>query len=354
MRRPASVLTRAGLTLTVIAALGVMIPAVNASGRPLPGPTGKGTTPAPNRAPTANRAPAARPAQPGVAATPVFNLCAKTGTKTMPDGTSVPIWGFALDTGAGCGSATADLPGPVIDVQEGDSVTVHLENGLGDPVSIAFPGQNLAPDLAGAPAGGSTTYTFTASRPGTFLYEAGTNVTRQVAMGLYGTIIVRPATPGRAYPDPNSAYDVEAVLLLSGVDPAFNANPAGFNLLNHKPKYWLINGKGYPGTTPISASAGQRVLLRYLNAGVESNTMMLLGMHERFIAKDAAPITFPYELTAETFPSGSTGDAIATIPSGTPSGTSFALFNRNLRLTNGDGTNPNQVPGGMLTFIQVP
>jgi len=351
MRRPAKVPTRAGLTLAVIAALGVAIPATAASGRP-------GT----ERAQAATAASAAglpgRPAQRALAADPVFNLCAKTGTKAMPDGTSVPIWGFALDTGAGCASATADLPGPVLEVPLGDDVTVNLHNDLSSPVSIVFPGQDVAPDVTGAAGGGGTTsYTFTATSPGTFLYEAGTNVTRQVPMGLYGALIVRPACPTppcQAYTSPNSTYDVEALLLLSEVDPAFNANPAGFNLVNRKPKYWLINGAGYPGTSPISASAGQRVLLRYLNPGQQNHTMMLLGMHENFVAKDADPVRYPYELDSETFTTGSTADAIATVPAGAASGMSFALFNRNQHLTNGDGTNPNQVPGGMMTFLTVP
>ena len=36
--------------------------------------------------------------------------------------------------------------------------------------------------------------------------------------------------------------------------------------------YWLINGKAYPDTAPITATAGQRVLLRYVNAGYDNTT----------------------------------------------------------------------------------
>ena len=34
------------------------------------------------------------------------------------------------------------------------------------------------------------TYTFTASNPGTYVYESGTDTGKQVQMGLYGALIV--------------------------------------------------------------------------------------------------------------------------------------------------------------------
>ena len=44
-------------------------------------------------------------------------------------------------------------------------------------------------------------------------------------MGLYGILIVRPATAGQAYdsdPSASSAYNDEATLVLSEIDPALN------------------------------------------------------------------------------------------------------------------------------------
>jgi hypothetical protein len=74
--------------------------------------------------------------------------------------------------------------------------------------------------------------------------------------------------------------------------------------------------------------------------------MLLLGMHQRVIARDARPLGNPFDATAETVPAGATEDTIATIPA---SGTRFALYNRQLHLTNGA-----TAPGGMMTFIEVP
>jgi hypothetical protein len=270
-------------------------------------------------------------------------ICAKPGTVTMPDGGVIDIWGFALGDCTGAGPAT--LPGPRLDVNAGDQVSITLDNSLGENVSLEFVGQNLFPDTTGTAPGTEKTYTFTADRPGTYLYESGNN--RQVLMGLHGALLVRPATAGQAYDTSASAYDVEEVLVLSEIDPAFNADPAGFNLVDFAPRYWLIDGEAYPDTAPIPAAPGSRVLLRYLNAGTVHHTMALLGTHQRAIAKDAYPVRFPYDVVSETIPVGSTLDAIATIPGGAAAGTRFALYNRQLHLDN-----QGSFPGGMLTFIE--
>ena len=62
-------------------------------------------------------------------------------------------------------------------------------------MSLTFPGQmGVIADLVGVAAGSVVTYTFSSAQPGTFLYEAGLtpNGPRQVAMGLYGGLVVRP------------------------------------------------------------------------------------------------------------------------------------------------------------------
>jgi hypothetical protein len=79
--------------------------------------------------------------------------------------------------------------------------------------------------------------------------------------------------------------------------------------------------------------------------------MALLGMHQRVLARDARLLANPFDAVAETIPAGATEDAIATIP---PAGTRFALYNRQLHLTNGVAGGPAHTPGGMLTFVEVP
>jgi hypothetical protein len=124
----------------------------------------------------------------------------------------------------------------------------------------------------------------------------------------------------------------------------------------YRATYWLLNGRAYPDTAPgITAAAGQRVLLRYLNAGFDNTTMRLLGMHERVVARDARLLNNPFDADAETIPAGATEDAIATVPAtAPPSQHGFPLYNRQLHLTNGVQSGPDPSPatgGGMLTFI---
>jgi FtsP/CotA-like multicopper oxidase with cupredoxin domain len=301
------------------------------------------------------------------AAAVTINLCAVTGTVTLPGAPApVPIWGFA-DGGTGltpdCTGATASLPGPQLVVNEEDVVTVNVTNNLpaGHTPSFEVPGIDFGADTT---AGNTLTRTFTASAAGTYLYQSAGDGNRQAAMGLYGALLVRPTSapdtpiPGQAYDPATTAYDVEAVLVLSAIDPAFNgtANPNDFNMYTYRATYWLINGETYPDTNPIAAAAGQRVLLRYLNAGFDNTTMQLLGMHEHVVARDARLLNNPFDANAETIPAGATEDAIATVPTGgPPSSNGFALYNRQLHLTNGDQTGTTPTPttgGGMLTFIQ--
>src|SRR3990172_7362082 len=100
-----------------------------------------------------------------------FNLTAKTGYISTPDGNSIFMWGYALNGGA------MQYPGPTMIVNQGDTVTVNLSNALTVPVSIVFPGHNAVASGGAAGLitreafpGGAVTYTFTASEPGTYTY----------------------------------------------------------------------------------------------------------------------------------------------------------------------------------------
>jgi len=301
------------------------------------------------------------------AAAQTINLCALPGTATLTGTDSVQIWGFGVPTTPGdCTTATANLPGPVQSVNEGDSVTINVTNALppGRTLRFEVPGIDFAAGPTDAAVGATVTRTFIASAPGTYLYQSGGDGGRQAAMGLYGALIVRatsapdtPYAPARAYDPASTEYDVEATLVLSAVDPAFNgsAAPETYNMYDYRATYWLINGEAYPDTNPIPAAAGQRVLLRYLNAGYDNTSMQLLGMHEQVVARDARLLNVPFDANAETIPAGATEDAIATIPAGpAPSAKGFALYNRQLHLTNGVQSSPTPSPatgGGMLTFL---
>jgi FtsP/CotA-like multicopper oxidase with cupredoxin domain len=196
---------------------------------------------------------------------PTFTLDTKEGYIQLPDSTTMYMWGYSA------GGGDFQHPGPVLCVNQGDTVTVILNNTLAEDVSIMFPGQenvqandalaqpqfdgsgNLTSLTNVAPAnGGSVTYSFVASNPGSFLYESGTNPQKQVHMGLFGALIVRPTMGANfAYNRADSQFTPteEFMVLLSEIDPyqhwaAESGTP--FNLNNYHPRYWLINGRGFP------------------------------------------------------------------------------------------------------------
>ena len=235
-------------------------------------------------------------------------------------------------------------------------MTLNVTNALpaGHTLSFEIPGIDFAPGPTDADVGATVTRSFTASAPGTYLYASTGSAGRQQAMGLYGALIVRSNTANQAYDTATTAFDTEATLVLGAVDPAFNAAPDTFDLKGYRAAYWLINGKSYPDTDPVAATAGDRVLLRYLNAGYDNTSMALLGMHQRVLARDAILLNNPFDAASEIVPAAGTEDAIAVVPaSAPPSANGFALFNRNLHLTNAPcAPNTSCAAGGMLTFVQ--
>ena len=241
----------------------------------------------------------------------------------------------------------------MLPVAQGATVSIRLHNQLAVPTAMLFQGQSMVPDTTGVAPGESKVYTFVASQPGTFLYEAGllANAQHQVAMGLYGALVVRPtASATQAYADAATAFNDEAVLVLSEIDPALNtlANPATFDMRNFAPQYFLINGKAYPATDPITSAAGNKVLLRYVNAGAKHHSMAVLGLRQNFVGKDGSVLpTLTHNVAAETLAPGQTGDAIATIPVAATTGSKFAVYDGNLMLRNGNAAGF----GGMLAFV---
>ena len=267
--------------------------------------------------------------------TAASDLYAVSGTTTLGV-QPVTIWGYNTTGGA----ATAP-GGPTLCVNQGATVTVTLHNTLGQDTALLFQGQSMVPDRTGAAPGGTKVYTFTATKPGTYLYEAGLvpNGEHQVAMGRYGALIVRPATAGQAYDAATTAYNDEAVLVLSEIDPALNnrtvaqGGPATFDMRKYAPRYFLINGKAYPNTDPIPATAGNKVLLRYVNAGIQYHSMGVLGADQSVIALDGSPLNLARRYVAETFGPGQTTDAIVTAPTATTAG-KLAIYDASLLLHN--------------------
>ena len=254
---------------------------------------------------------------------PTFSLTAQQAYLNMPDGEAVYSWGYGCNgapaggflptaiKGATCPSM--QVPGPTLIVTEGQSVSVTLTNQLptaAGNTSILFPGFNVSTSCAAttpagqqgvltceATPGGMVTYTFTASAPGTHPYYSGTQGDLQIEMGLYGAVVVLPATipvncttgyhaanltaeghwgeadfrltnatkgTGAAYDHPGSCYDREYLFQWAEMDHRIHrqaeaevaartgctAGAPGCNLdvqtEPYHPAYFLINGRSMP------------------------------------------------------------------------------------------------------------
>ncbi len=299
------------------------------------------------------------PSAPAQAATQDIDLWAVQGSTTLPNGVSVPVWGYSLTN-----SPVTAPGGPTIAVTAGDTVHVTLHNTLGAKTALLFQGQQLPLDRAGAAATtGMAEYTFTAGHPGTFIYEAGpvlrtgaadtdaTGTQYQTAMGLHGALVVRPAAGGQAY-DADSAYNDEAVLVLGEIDPALNnkADPWNFDMRKYVPRYSLINGRAYPATAPITSAGGNTVLLRYVNAGVDYHSMGVLGASQKLVGMDGSKLDFPRTYVAQTFGPGESADALVKVPGAAAQDTSLSVYEASLGLNNRTAAGV----GGMLTTVNVP
>ncbi len=305
--------------------------------------------------------------------------------KLMPDGvTTVQMWGYAScsdNTFAGCSAPT--VPGPLLTAAAGDTLNITVRNSLpaavpgsvySEPTSLIINGQpgTITPvffpaDAQGrqrvrsfaaeaAAAGGMQTYTFGPVKAGTYLYQSGTHPSVQVQMGMYGALTVTPAVLTEAYPGAAFTFDKELVLLFSEIAPDIHAaiadgsyGTAGgiTSTIDYKPRYFLINGE--PFTSPYSyLFAGlmpdDRILLRFLNAGLESHVPTVMEPYLNVIAEDGYPYAFSKKNVSMLLPAGKTMDAIIT-----PTKVStIVLFDRRLRLTNDFAS-----PGGMMVNIYI-
>jgi hypothetical protein len=277
--------------------------------------------------------------------THTFNLIAKTGYIDTPDGNSVFMWSYAdADTDSG----HFQTPGPVLCATQGETVVVNLTNNLPEAASIVFPGQDAAVTATGGSAGlltteaaaggGTVTYRFLAGNPGTYLYESGSDIAKQVEMGLYGALVVRPsAGSGLAYNaatafDPNREY----LLLLSDIDPFLHhAVETGgtFDVNARRDRYFAVNGRQFPDTIqdngsgllpnqPYGAlvriqpttSTSAPALIRMINVGALNHPFHPHGNHTTQIAQDGRLLVGPggapafTEHFGETIGSGQTED----------------------------------------------
>ncbi len=242
-------------------------------------------------------------------------------------------------------AGNAQIPGPIIYATVGDVVTINFKN-LGvtnkgspnDPHSIHLHGLDVDAANDGVPetsvgavpanlavpgAGNVIVYMFTANNAGTYMYHCHQEADIHVQMGMQGALIVLengsvPGGPGTLW---GWNYTKDVVLLLSEYDVRQHVSEQkglvggnAFNPIMYQPQYWTINGLSFPNTihangAPVGApafvwatwiaahpgydplivgsvGARDKVLIRVINLGFETQPMHMHGFHGKILGSD--------------------------------------------------------------------
>ena len=171
-------------------------------------------------------------------------------------------------------------PGPRLTVVEGDRVRATFTNNMRESTGIHFHGQSVPNSMDGVPhitqdpiaPGASFTYEFVAKPAGSHMYHSHHNATDQVGRGLLGAFIVEPRDPAQRY---GTLYGATQDIIWISNDAL-----GGFT----------INGRGFPATSPIVATLGETIVIRFMNEGNMMHPWHLHGMPMRVVARDGYPL----------------------------------------------------------------
>lgn len=184
-------------------------------------------------------------------------------TVEVAPGVKYAAWGF--EGGA---------PGPVVHAKQGQTIEITLTNGGAIPHSIDFHAGRIAPNKAFVDVmpGESLRYRFKASDPGAFMYHCGTKpVLAHIANGMYGAIIVDPATP---LPKADREYVLVASEWYLGSDGL--DEPAQLDMSKARammPDWTTFNGyAGQYVAHPLTADPGDKVRFYVVDAGPSLTT----------------------------------------------------------------------------------
>jgi manganese oxidase len=280
-----------------------------------------------------------------------FQLVAKEATWEIAPGVAVPAITY-----------NGQVPGPTIRVTEGDTLRVTLSNELAQATAIHWHGLHVPNAMDGVPPytqpaiepGQRFTYEFVASHAGTFMYHSHLNAVEQIDRGLYGALIIDPATTPPARFDKEftmllSAWDTTAMLATGHAMPGGGAMPGqtgGMGGMAMAYNYFTINGKAFPANEAWTVREGELLRVRIINISNLAHPMHLHGQDFTVVAKDGEPIRADLQQTMNTLSvdAGETYDIAFRIDS---PGT-WLFHCHELHHTENDGVEP----GGLIQVIQ--
>jgi manganese oxidase len=195
-----------------------------------------------------------------------FHLyCRHTRREVLPD-FYIDVWGF-----------NDLMPGPTIEVIEGDRVRIWVHNDLPESTGIHWHGLEIPVAMDGVPGltqppippGGSQVYEFTLHQSGTFFYHSHDGM--QDGMGMVGLFLIHPKQAHEPRVDRDFALLIQEWAILPG-STIPNTMSMEFNL-------FTLNGRAAPFITPLVCKLGERVRIRLVNfSGIDHHPMHLHGL----------------------------------------------------------------------------
>ena len=274
--------------------------------------------PAPALAPAAPaRAEGYRPVvTPGVATLPYrlvegvkeFRLVAEPVRREFAPGTVVDTWGYNGST-----------PGPTIEAVEGDRVRILVENRLPEKHAVHWHGVILPNGMDGVggltqphiPPGRTMAYEFTLRQHGTQMYHSHSDEMFQMALGMYGFLVIHPQEPAEPQPDIDYAIFLGEWAVHPGTRVPDPMVMLEFNL-------FTFNGRMFPAVPHLTARTGDRVRVRLANVTMDNHPIHMHGVPFEVVGTDggAVPVSARRPETTVDVPPGTTRtlDFIARFP----------------------------------------
>jgi FtsP/CotA-like multicopper oxidase with cupredoxin domain len=204
----------------------------------------------------------------------------ENGVKVFDLDASVIRWNILPDVQVTAYAINRQVPGPRLELTEGDRVRINFTNHLPEPTTMHWHGL-IVPNAMDGPGyitqlpvqpGGSYVYEYPVIQSGTYFYHSHTRPDRQQALGLYGSLIIHPKD-ARAEPKATYDYVVELQEWLKRDGLTYPAMLMEGGL----PNFFTINGKAYPATDTLRMRVGETIKFRII--GTNNNFIHPMHMH---------------------------------------------------------------------------
>lgn len=225
------------------------------------------------------------------------HLVAEPAEVEILAGKSTAVWAYRDGSQP---DVAATVPGPLLDVRQGQQVEVRFDNLLPVETTIHWHGIRLDAAMDGSnisqspvAAGGSFTYSFVARDPGFFWYHPHLSADEQVEAGLQAPLVVR----GGVEPD----VSAERFFVLDDIKlestGALSPQITQLDLMvGRQGNVLLVNGKR---SAEVEMAEGGRERWRFVNsANGHFFNLTLDGGTMRVIGWDGGLIETPYETEA--------------------------------------------------------